>query len=208
MGVGNTSDTNTDCICATDFNCQSAVNIDRVWSLPDNNSDPNGFYWVPGMTRGCFTIDSLLLSTLECFYLESCLSKLYFIIYVTSDVDRTDYTWFQSRLLVYDQESSRFPPNTALSVIARAIMIEQWNSSVSFDLYYEGCAPTYCTYSYTTRAFNFIEILIKLVSMFGGLSIAVRLITPPLVELVFKLLKKRAKREQRGIYYCYFLRCY
>ena len=208
MGVRNTSDTNTDCICATNFNCQMAVTVFGWQEYPGGGIDYNTPYLVPGMTTGCFTIDSLLLSTLECFYLDSCLSNLYFIINATFDVFNTDFTWFQSRLLVYDQESSRFPPNTTLLVIARAIMIEQWNSSVSFDLYYKGCAPIYCTYSYTTRAFNFIEILIKLVSMTGGLTIVLRLITPRLVELVFKLLRKTVKRQQRGNYCCFFLRRY
>ena len=207
MGVKNTSITYTDCICATDFNCQSAVNINGFWNSPDYLDDDN-FYWAPGMTIGCFTIDSLLLSTLECFYLDSCLSKLYFILNLISEIYSTDLRWFQIRPLVYDQESSRFPPNTTLSVIARAIMIEQWNSSVSFDLYYEGCAPIYCTYSYTTHAFNLIEILIKSVSIFGGLTIVLRLITPLLAELVFKLLRKKVKRQQRGNYCCFFLRRY
>ena len=206
MGVKNTSNTYADCICATDFNCQSAVNIKGVEEFPDGYIDLDTLYLVPGMTTGCFTIDSLLLSTLECFYLDSCLSNLYLILSITFDATNTDLTWFRSRPLVYDQESSRFPPNTTLSVIARAIMIEQWNSSVSFDLYYEGCAPIYCTYSYTTHAFNLIEILIKSVSIFGGLTIVLRLITPSLVELVFKLLRKKVKRQQRGNYCCFFLR--
>jgi hypothetical protein len=196
--VKNTSQTFTDCICATDYNCQSSVTIYGWSRTPDGFVDYTTPYLIPGMATGCFTIDSLLLSTLECFYLDSCLSVLYNTINITLSAMDTGLTWFQIHPLVYDRESSRFPPNTSLSIIVREIMIEQWNLSASFDRYYEACAPVYCMYSYSTRASSFIEIIIKLVSMVGGLTVALRLITPQLIKLVFKLLKRKTKRRRRG----------
>jgi hypothetical protein len=137
VGVKNTSQTFTNCICATDFNCQSSVTVYGWYIIPDGGVDDTTPYLVPGMTTGCFTTDSLLLSTLECLYLDSCLSVLYNIINNTLTTLDADFTWFRIHPLVYDQESSRFAPNISLSVIVREIMIEQWNFSASFDRYYE-----------------------------------------------------------------------
>jgi hypothetical protein len=105
---------------------------------------------------------------------------------------------FPGHPLIYDNESSRFPPDTLLSVIVKNMMVEQWNSSSSFDRYYEGCAPIYCTYSYTTRTFDFIEIVIKVVSTISGLTMVLRLITPQLIKVTFWLRRPRIKRQRQG----------
>jgi hypothetical protein len=38
-------------------------------------------YVAPGMIKGCYTIDTLLLSTLQCFYTDSnCMEKMFYYI--------------------------------------------------------------------------------------------------------------------------------
>ncbi|CAF3485957.1 unnamed protein product [Adineta steineri] len=69
------------CTCATDLNCRQPAQLyechmtyDDVYFVP--------VYAVPGSVLGCFNIDSLLSSTLECLYSDSdCLSM---VLYYTS----------------------------------------------------------------------------------------------------------------------------
>ena len=196
----NIDSTSVDCICATDPHCQSTVTLSGLLIEP-NDGDDNTNYLVPGAIEGCFVIDTLLLSTLECYYLNSCLSGYISLIKYTPGVLESDIEWFDIHPLIYDEESSRFAENTSLSVIVREMMIEQWNPSSSFDRYFEVCAPSYCTYSDTAHTYSLISIIIKLMSIIGGLTFTLRLITPVLVKIVIGLLEPKVKRQPRGNYW-------
>ncbi|CAF4190583.1 unnamed protein product, partial [Adineta steineri] len=54
------------CVCATNIHCQRSAIIyhDKTLSAAD-------FSIIPGIVEGCFVIDSLLYSTLQCLYLDS-----------------------------------------------------------------------------------------------------------------------------------------
>ncbi|CAF1427348.1 unnamed protein product [Adineta steineri] len=99
--------------------------------------------------------------------------------------------------LVYKQETSQYPPNTSISTIIKNMMIEQWNPLSSYDHYYQACAPMYCTYSDITRTNRFIEVVIKLVSLIGGLTIVLRFITVQLVRCVFRIIRPTIKNQQQ-----------
>jgi hypothetical protein len=101
------------------------------------------------------------------------------------------------RPLVYDPISNRFPPNTSIGTIVKEMMIEKWNPSSSYNRYYESCAPSYCTYSNTIPAKTNFEIIVSLISIIGGLSSPLSLITPYLVKFVYRLLKSMCKRQQQ-----------
>jgi hypothetical protein len=142
-------------------------------------------------------IDSILLSTLECFYLDTCLSIYYHYI-VSSRLTMQETGWFMVRPLIYNEASDHFTPNTSLSVIVKRMMVEQWDSVYSFEQYYEACAPTYCTYTEATRINGFAEIIIKIVSTIGGLTVALRLITPHFINFIFYLLTPKVRKQRRG----------
>ena len=190
--------TSVNCICATNPHCQSPVAIYDVDIKINYDYDFKVAYIVPGLTEGCFFMDSLLLSTLECFYSDSdCLPII--IDYIQrAYFQYTEYpSWFDVRPLVYDSRLSRFAPNTSIAMIVKNIMVEQWNPSSSYNRYYESCAPSHCTYSHTIRTKTTVGVLITLVSMIGGLSVSLRLITPQLVKFLFFLLRLKDKRQQQ-----------
>jgi hypothetical protein len=186
--VPNIDSTSIDCICATDPHCQSPV-APGIWFTP---------YIAPGMFEGCFVVDTLLRSTLECFYSDSCLSVYYYLINLTLNIIDTDIEWFNVHPLIYDEMSTRFALNTPLLVIVKEMMVEQWNPSLSFDRYYEDCAPKYCMYTQTVDTYSLIDVIIKLVSIIGGLTVALRLLTPGLVKIVIHMLKPKVKRQPKG----------
>ncbi|CAF4375531.1 unnamed protein product, partial [Adineta steineri] len=61
------------------------------------------------------------------------------------------------------------------------------------------CAPIYCTYSDTTRTYNIIGIITKVISTIGGLIMILRLITTVFVKVIFKLLTPRTPRQEQDI---------
>jgi hypothetical protein len=149
-------------------------------------------------------MDSVLLSTLECFYSNTdCLSIVLHFVNISFglEIGQIGVPWFNVHPLVYDSTASRFTPQTLLSAIVREMMIEQWNQSFLFDRYYEVCAPSYCTFSYTADTQSFIRIIITLMSMIGGLSVALRFITYHLVNFIFSIIRRsKIKKQRRGNY--------
>ena len=174
-----------------------------------NSTDDTGFdsmvlassmdHMAPGIVRGCYIIDSVLLSTLECFYtgskyMEGMLYYTNMLSYIEQQVAPT----FTIRPLADSPALTQFPPNTSLSSVVKKMMIEQWNISLSFDHYYQTCAPAYCTYTQTVRAQSFMGVLLTLISMIGGLSVALQLCTPVFVNGVFGLFKPKVEQPRRG----------
>ncbi|CAF0767197.1 unnamed protein product [Adineta steineri] len=199
-GIQDTNSTSGNCICASNPNCQSSViPPDWIQSNYEYSEHYPSNHIIPGMIQGCFTIDTLLLSSLECYYLHSCLSILYNLLSGLFHDYEYDLEWSPINPLIYNSSSSHFFPNTSLSLIINEMLIEQWNPLSSFEHYYESCAPIYCSYTYTTHTITFIAMIIKLVSTIGGLILILRLITPQLVKFVYKILTRHTRRQDQEI---------
>jgi len=185
------------CICATDSDCKSSIgiyDIDKSWSL---NPTYIHRYTAPGLIAGCSSTDSMMLSTLECYYSNSsCLSILMNYTKQRYYFNVEHSLWFDVRPLIYDPTLSRFPPNSSILTIAKEIMIERWNLSFSYNRFYESCAPNYCTYSERIRP-TIVEVIIKSVSMIGGIILLLRLVTPLLIKFIFFLLTKINMRQEQ-----------
>jgi hypothetical protein len=175
----------------------AAVIYDQRYSDTFAN-DWNFIYLMSGWIRGCSPIDSLLLSTLECLYIHSdCFPLLMGSVAKVTSATAQDLSQINIRPLVYDPALSHFPPNTSISTIIEQLIIEQWNSSFSHSRFYTACAPSYCTYSRNIRTKTIVGVILTLVSTIGGLTISLRVITPHLVTILFKLLTSRGKRQQQ-----------
>ncbi|CAF1444229.1 unnamed protein product, partial [Adineta steineri] len=99
--------------------------------------------------------------------------------------------------LTYDQVSSHFPPNTTLSMIFKDLMVDQWNFVLSYEFYWKACAPASCSYTVIANKNNFVGILLIMISMIGGLSVALRIITPILVNFVCGLFAPKTRRQRQ-----------
>ena len=188
------------CICATDVLCQNPVAIYEINNIlsPDFTFTP--VYIVPGAIAGCSVIDSLLLSTLECYYSDSVCFSIILNYLKENYFKRTLLpSWFDPRPLTFDSKLSRYPPNTPVSVIVKNMLLERWNTSYSYELFYRACAPNYCSYSENTRSRTFFEVFVVLISTSGGLIISWQLITPYLVKLGFKVFRKKNPNTDQSI---------
>ncbi|CAF4134571.1 unnamed protein product [Rotaria sp. Silwood2] len=134
------------CSCGSSSSCQKPQGFFcRNVSCLKFNAQPNRT--IPGMFLGCFPIDSILLSTLECLYDQSCIQMLidsrsfdFSDIVVVSD-NLTNIT------ALNQLAPSRFLPNTSLETIISQLFMENWTTSVNFSAYFAQCQPDSCIYT-------------------------------------------------------------
>ena len=72
-------------------------------------------------------------------------------------------------------------------------MLESWSKNVSYDSYFSQCAPQYCTYSVTERR-NIIFLITLSLGLFGGLNLALRLLTPWIIRIIFRMISRQQRK--------------
>ncbi|CAF4200171.1 unnamed protein product, partial [Rotaria sordida] len=140
---------------------------------------------IPGLFVSCLLVESLLASSLECFYNISCIQMLI----DWYPFDRMETT-LDPRVLnvtaLVSTINSRFSPDTKLDIIISQLFIEYWINSTNFSSYYNQCEPDQCFYTYEER-FNRAYIIATLLGIVGGLSIVLRILIPSIVILLRRM---------------------
>ncbi|CAF4483551.1 unnamed protein product [Rotaria socialis] len=166
-------------------NCSCAVSA--VCSTPSalyNGLNFSVLFFVRGMRMGCYVLEALLQSSLECFYDPICFDSLKF--YLSSTV-------FWNGTVMNGTTPSRFLTTSTVGDILDELMIEIWNWTLTFDKYFEQCRPIACSYTVTTRN-DVIHIVTTLIGLVGGLLTGLKLILPNLVIAVYYVLRRRKRR--------------
>lgn len=161
------------CYCSGSATCSSPSGFFNLYGY-----DTGGMFVSPepsianvtGFVTGCYAIESLFQSTLECFFDKECLNTVltFFPTNNTTDIN----------ILMANQ--TQFLPTTLIETIVNGLFIEQWSLSISFSAYYEQCAPISCTYTFIRRN-NLIHILTTLLGLYGGLTVVLRLCVPRII---------------------------
>jgi hypothetical protein len=121
---------------------------------------------------GCYPLEALLQSTLQCFYDQQCIDS---------------YGNFKA--LNSSSISSRFDVNSTVEFILQELMIEEYLINISYENYFAECAPSSCSYLHIGHR-NRIDIVMPLIGLYGGLVIIIEWIT----ELIMKLFRRRIRR--------------
>ena len=152
------------CSCANDIRCKTQLGLYD----PQYSSTP--YQLVPGLYRACFTFESLLLSTLECFYDDiDCLSN-------TTGFYQQD--WFIKNLtLLNSSRPSRFQKDSIIDTLFSELFIEYWEQSLNYSSYFAGCRPNTCTYEIMRRN-SVLESITTVLGLVGGLSVSLRILIP------------------------------
>jgi hypothetical protein len=159
------------CSCGTSAMCTSPAFIDE-WR-------------VPGFLVGCYPLEALLQSTLECLYDVVCIDKLKIMyVMVNATIRPLDPTLSAS--------------NATVQSLVNALMIDRWETSVFYERYYEACAPLSCSYLINKRA-NPLYIISTIVGLCGGLSVVLKLISPVIVRIGQRCIIRRQRRVQPAV---------
>ena len=155
----------SNCSCGLDAKCTS-------WAFIDT-------WLVPGFHVGCYPLEALLQSTLECLYSDTCLNTLSHFSNVT----------------IQPLDSSTSSSNVAVQSLVDHLMVDRWETSVSYDRYYAACAPSSCTYSTSGRA-DLIFIVTTFIGLCGGLNVVLKLVAPLLMSIgsyIIRLFRTRVE---------------
>ncbi|UJR11653.1 hypothetical protein I4U23_015834 [Adineta vaga] len=161
-----------DCSCALNDDCIVPM---AFYEYPNSPySYPANFLFnIPGLFIGCFAIRSVLQSSLECFYNETCLDLIQTMIRSNQSID----------IVSLNQSQTRYLPNSSIEIIFNELMLEKWGDEIQYDRYYEQCAPISCTYTITKRN-DLSYILTFLIALFGGVSIALKILVSSIVRWI------------------------
>ena len=163
------------CSCGMYANCTTQAKFIETSSLT------NVSVKVKGMKMGCIPSESLLASTLECFYDQSCLDLI------------QQYTNYSKSLHPISTNFSRFLQNTTVNELINNLFIEDWSTTISYSAYYEQCSPSICSYS-RVENFNIFYLITILLGIQGGLTIVLKWICPKLVRIAIKIYHDRKNR--------------
>jgi hypothetical protein len=139
---------------------------------------------IPGMVFDCLMLDAALASSLECFYQSSCLALLENEAVIQMEVKPL-------------HDPSQFSPKATIEQLLTALMIEQLKATIDFSNYYLKCNPTFCTFSYSS-SFNALFMITTVISVFSGVSLLLRFLSPMIIKLIFKISEWKRKEKPAG----------
>jgi hypothetical protein len=139
--------------------------------------------FIPDFTSSCMPVDACLLSSLECFFNQSCVNSIF------PYQRMTDGVMWNFTALNSDNKSkpSRFKTNSRIKSIVDELMVEEWHVQELYDKYFQECAPIVCTYL-TNIYPDFLSVLNTFISLLGGLCAGLGLIVLPVVRFIRKRL--------------------
>jgi hypothetical protein len=165
------------CSC---FGLKRCIEQSSIYEYPKMIS----LYDVPGFYTGCYVVESLLQSTLECFYDQTCINGLQVYLPSSSSMNITALDL---------SLSTNYSKHSKIEDLVNNLMIEQWNATYIYDRYYNECQPTQCSYILQTRN-DAIYVVTTLFGIAGGLTTVLKLVVPILVKLIMYCIRKLRRR--------------
>ncbi|CAF1618923.1 unnamed protein product [Adineta ricciae] len=164
-----------ECSCAIEPDCAILASFCR-----DNRSDD-----VPGVYAACYTIDSLLYSTTECFYDQDCIDLIRYYL-------KNETKLYEQIQPLNESETSRYQTKDHIAILVGDLFVENWNEFHFYDKYYNSCQSSFCSYKIQQRP-QFIHVLTVLINVYGGLTIILRFLIPNIVSFI-----RRKRRQRQG----------
>jgi hypothetical protein len=158
-----------DCNCNTKSTCTQSCTITDLLTA-------KALLVVPGLYNGCFNLEGVLRSNLQCFYNETCLQNVATALDLMLPPEIT---------VMNASASSRYLSNANVGELLSNLMVEDWSWSGVYADYYKQCEPSECSYTLQSRN-DLIYIITTLIGLIGGLTTALYVLIPMLVELVRK----------------------
>ncbi|UJR38740.1 hypothetical protein I4U23_031405 [Adineta vaga] len=161
-----------ECSCALSDDCIIPVAF-YEYPNPPSYYPKNLLFNIPGLFVGCFSVQSVLQSSFECFYNETCLDMIQTMIHSNRSI----------HTIPLNQSQTRHALNSSIELIFNDLMLEKWGEKIEFDRYYEKCAPISCVFT-TTKHSDLVYIITSVIALFGGVSITLKILTSFLVRWV------------------------
>lgn len=161
------------CSCALTDQCQSKLGF-YLYNITISSYPLGYLFALPSMFIGCLATEAVLQSSLECYFNQTCVNAI-------QDQIRSPHSLTNVSALNFN--GTEFSSTTPIETLIDMLMIDKWTSSTSFSKYYAQCAPVLCVYTYSSR-YDWLYVITTLVSLFGGLSTALRLFAQVAVKWI------------------------
>lgn len=161
-----------DCSCALDYSCTTPLAVYAI--LIEEIA-----FEIPGLKSGCYIVEALVQSSLECFYNQTCVDQLQASI---------DYSSSSQMIAMTPGVLTRYTVNSTVNKILDHLMVETWNWSVLYPNYFNECRPVACTYTYKTRN-DALYTVTTLIGLLGGLVNVLKICVPYTVVIGFYLIR-------------------
>ena len=177
---------NDSCYCSRDLYCEKDA---IIYHVNKSIQQLNLLLKVKGFVITCSILDSLLKSSPECLYNLTCMDQ-----------------WLATfkhihvpRITLNSNKQTRFPFNTTFQSIIYELFVENWQMKYSYSKFYNQCLPVYCEHPILTRN-SFAIIITHLIALYGGLTVALEIILPHLINLTvqcFLIFKRNSNQTQQ-----------
>ncbi|CAF4251858.1 unnamed protein product [Rotaria sp. Silwood2] len=161
------------CSCDLSQSCHIPM---KIYFIDINLEIFDEIFNVSNFFVGCFPVEALLASTLECFYDESCMRQIDW--YMPVSLNKS----FSFSAL----DPSRNLPNETIESIVSRLMVDFWSSNISFASYYDACSALSCTFQYERRN-DLFNVFTTIIGVLGGLSLAFKLLSLITLQFIEKI---------------------
>ena len=168
---------NTTCSCATLQSCTMPAQF-------FNNTYTLG-HTIEGLRLGCYSLETVLQSSLWCFYSAACILKFRRFLRINQQ-EPMFYQNLTNGMLELNSTITRFNITDTVEVLANEMFIESWTSNASYERFFNSCAPSSCTIREYYR-FDALELLTTFLTVYVGLSLGIRFIVPYLIRMIKKI---------------------
>ena len=120
--------------------------------------------------------------TLECLYNITC-------------IDQIQTLYHSENLLIHPLNDTLSFPNQTIQILVDILLIDRWETNVSYENYFTTCSSLSCTYAIEERV-SPIYIITAIIGLYGGLTVALKLAAPILVKIGQYFIIHRQNRVQ------------
>ncbi|CAF1679117.1 unnamed protein product, partial [Adineta ricciae] len=164
------------CSCGTRSDCIKSGGI--YYERSDQQ-----MFAIPGWNVGCSVVETVLRSTLECFYDQICIDSL-FSAAITDEPAL--YYHMNISAMHYNSNKSRFRKDSFIQNLIDELFVEKWNIKTYYSSFYNACDPIYCSYTIQKDDY-YMYSASRVLGLYGGLTVILRVIVPFIVKLFYKM---------------------
>jgi hypothetical protein len=118
-----------------------------------------------GFRVGCYPMEALFQSTLECLFDPACIRDL--LQNFPNSILHPD------SIIPLDRNLTRFSPQDKVETLMNRLFIDQSTITPLYSFYFEKCAPISCTYTFVQTS-DALFIFTTITGLLGGIIIALR----------------------------------
>lgn len=135
---------------------------------------------ITGIFAACSQVESLKRTNLALFFNKTAL-EIFLDKANTYGIFEWNFNTSSIKPLNASQLGVIHQPNTSMGNLLADLFVEEWNSQILFDQYFNACAPVSCSYQIITNQ-SYLYIITFVFGLIGGLVAILRLSILPLVR--------------------------